>query len=160
MVVDQVSERELTRADQFLLLASAGLWHVMTSQQAVDHVRPLRPLLANALRRVLQPVCVSATSEKRQVTSDVSRRRRACGNIQVRRMLVEWPSRLDDVAVKAIAGMLCDLALDLGAARSVTVVLVVFKDVTKLGLRDLFIEKKAIVPTSSSPCPDAPPLDL
>lgn len=55
----QVSERELNRADQFLLLASSGLWHAMTSQQAVDHVR---------------------------------------------RMIVEWPSRLDDVAVKAIAG--------------------------------------------------------
>ena len=67
-------------------------------------------------------------------------------------MIVEWPSRLDDVAVKAIAGMLCDLALDLGAARSVTVVLVVFKDVTQLGLRDLYIEKKATLPIRSASC--------
>ena len=49
----------------------------------------------------------------------------------------------------ASAGMLCDLALDLGVERSVSVVLVVFNDVTKLGLRDLFIEKKVGCPNDA-----------
>jgi len=93
----EVSERELTRQDKFLIIASPGLWSVMTSQQAVDHVR---------------------------------------------RMIVEWPSKLDDVALKAMCGMLSDEALDLGVERAVTVILVVFADVTKLGLRDLYIENK------------------
>ena len=94
----EVSERELSRQDAFLLIASPGLWEVMSSQEAVDHVR---------------------------------------------RMMVEWPSKIDDVAVKAMCGMLCDEAVDLGAPRSVTVVMVFFADVVKLGLRDLFIHKQA-----------------
>ena len=52
----------------------------------------------------------------------------------------------------ATAGMLCDLALDLGVERSVSVVLVVFNDVTKLGLRDLFIEKKVGCPHDADHC--------
>jgi hypothetical protein len=61
---------------------------------------------------------------------------------EVRRMIVEWPSSIDTVAVKAITGMLCDRALELGFPRSVSVVLVVFCDVTILGLRDLYVEKR------------------
>ena len=34
--------------------------------------------------------------------------------VKNRRMIVEWPSKLDDVALKAMCGMLSDEALDLG----------------------------------------------
>ena len=36
----------------------------------------------------------------------------------MRRMMVEWPSKIDQVAVKAMCGMLCDTAIDLGPFRN------------------------------------------
>mmetsp|Transcript_5849 Transcript_5849/g.11834 ORF Transcript_5849/g.11834 Transcript_5849/m.11834 type:complete len:89 (+) Transcript_5849:91-357(+) len=57
-------------------------------------------------------------------------------------MVMEWPTKVDQTAVRAMCSMLCDLAIERGSRENVSVVIVVLHDVTKLGMRELQRERR------------------